>query len=113
MSATPHRRIRGADRSRPGGESGESTRTRSVTFEIIERLAAALAAPQRLARGRTEFGQHLGIPGAALRARHLLYPEQRAAGATGQRRRDAVLPELAAAVLAHPVGGPGRRQHGT
>src|SRR6266481_10067339 len=108
MSATPHRRIRDADRSRPGGESGESTRTRSVTFEIVERFSAALAAPQRLARGRTEFGQHLGIPGAALRACHLLHPEQRAAGATGQRWRDAVLPELAATVFAHPVGGPGR-----
>src|SRR6187399_815031 len=83
-----------------------------MTLEIIERLAAALAAPQRLAGGRAEFGQHFGMAGAALRARHLLLAEQRAAGTRGLRRCDAVFPELAAAVLAHPVGGPGWRQHG-
>src|SRR5260370_29491502 len=86
--------------------------TCSMTFEIVERFAAAFAAPQRLAGGRAEFRQHLGVLGAALRARHLLHAEQRAAGAGGLRRRDAVRCELAAAVLAHPVGGPGRRQHG-
>ena len=51
----------------------------SMTFEIIKRFAAALAAPQRLAGGRAKFGQQLGIPGAALRTGHLLFAEQRAA----------------------------------
>src|SRR4051794_7325862 len=83
-----------------------------MTLEIVERLAAAFAAPQRLAGGRAEFGKHLGIVRTALRARHSLLAEQRTAGACGLRRRDAVFPELAAAILAHPVGGPGRRQHG-
>src|SRR4051794_28898674 len=83
-----------------------------MTLEIIERFAARLATPQRLAGGRAEFGQQLGIPRTALRARHLLLAEQRAARAGSLRRRDAVLAELVAAVLAHPVGGPGRRQHG-
>src|ERR1035437_10526592 len=78
--------------------------TCSVTLEIVERFAAALAAPQRLAGGRTEFGEHFGILGAALRTRNLLYAEQRASAAARLRRRDAVLPELAAARLAPPVG---------
>src|SRR5882757_10091713 len=84
------------------------TRT-SVTLEIIKRFTAALAAPQRLAGGRTELRKHLGIAGAALRARHLLHAEQGAAGACGDRRRDTVVTEFAAPFLAHPVGGPGRR----
>src|SRR5712671_6357419 len=86
--------------------------TISMTFEVVERFAAAFAAPQRLAGSRTELRQHLGILGAALRTGHLLRAEQRTAGARGLRRRDAVFPELAAAVVAHPVGGPGWRQHG-
>src|SRR5580704_12068753 len=105
--------IRGADRSRQDGENaGQWMRTCSVTFEIIERLAAVLAAPQRLAGSRAEFGQYLGISRAALRTRYLLDPEQRAAGASRLRWRDAVFVQLAAAAVAHPVGGPGRRQHG-
>src|SRR5215831_15848594 len=86
--------------------------TVSVTFEIIEGLAAAPAAPQRLAGGRTEFGQELGVVRAALRTGDRLHTEQRATRTCRLRRRDAVLLELAAAVLAHPVGGPGRRQYG-
>src|SRR3954468_23303249 len=82
-----------------------------MTLEIIEGFAAGLAAPQRLAGGRTEFRQQLGILRAALRARHLLLAEQRAARVRGLRRRDAVGTELVAAVLAHPVRSPGRRQH--
>src|ERR1700731_264911 len=65
--------------------------TCSMTFEIVERFAAALAAPQRLAGGRTEFRQHFGILGAALRARHLLHAEQRAAGAGGLRRPSSLI----------------------
>src|SRR5713101_6607704 len=65
--------------------------TCSMTFEIVERFAAALAAPQRLAGGRAEFRQHLGIPGAALRARHLLHAEQRAAGVRGLRRPSSLI----------------------
>src|SRR5258708_17630776 len=86
--------------------------TISMTFEIVERFAAALAAPQRLAGGRTELRQQLGILRAALRTGHLLYAEQRAARASCLRRRDAVFPELAAAVFAHPVRCPGPCQHG-
>src|ERR1700758_4408424 len=86
--------------------------SRSMTLEIIKGFAAGLAAPQRLAGGRAEFGEQLGIIRAALRARHLLHAEQRAAGACRLRRRDAVLLQFAAAILAHPVRGPGRRQHG-
>ena len=37
------------------------TVTASMTLEIIERLAAGLAAPQRLAGGRAEFGKHFSI----------------------------------------------------
>src|SRR5260221_13716129 len=83
-----------------------------MTLEIIERFAAALAAPQRLAGGLSELGKHFGFFRAALRARHLLFAEQRAAAASRLRRRDAVFPEFAAAIVAHPVRGPGRRQHG-
>src|ERR1700712_139185 len=103
--------IRGAGRSRPTGGNAGST-TSSMALEIVEWLAAALAAPQRLAGGRTEFGEHFGIVGAALRARHRLFAEQRAASASGLRRRDAIRFQLATAIVAHPVGSPGRRQHG-
>src|ERR1700704_2968940 len=93
------------------GIDADITPKPSMTFEIVERLAASLAAPQRLAGGRTEFGEHLGILRAALRTRHLLDAEQPSAPTAGARRRDAVFLELAPAVFAHPVGGPGRRQH--
>src|ERR1700723_2579843 len=83
-----------------------------MTLEIIKGFTAALATPQRLAGGRAEFGQQFGIFGAALRASHLLLAEQRAAAASSLWRRNALVPGLAAAVVAHPVGGPGRRQHG-
>src|SRR3954454_23786333 len=83
-----------------------------MTLEIVERLAAALAAPQRLAGRRAEFRNHLGIAGSALRTADYLLAEQRAAGAGCLRRRDAVFLQLAAAIVTHPVGGPGRRQHG-
>jgi hypothetical protein len=53
----------------------------SKTLEIKERLAAAIAAPQRLAGGRTEFGQQFGILRTALRTRDLLLAKQRAARA--------------------------------
>src|SRR6202012_4236611 len=86
--------------------------TWSMTLEIIKGFAAALAAPQRLAGGRAEFREQLGVAGAALRARDPLFGEPRAARTRGLRGGDAVFPELAAAVFAHPVGGPGRRQHG-
>ena len=51
---------------------GETVKARcdatwSMTLEIVERFAAGLAAPQRLAGGRAELGQQLGIGGAALR----------------------------------------------
>src|SRR5258707_4850396 len=111
MSVTQRRRIRGADRSQPVYGNAEST-TSSVTLEIIERLAAALAAPQRLAGGRAEFGQQFGVLGTALRARHLLLAEQRAARARCLRRRDAVFPELSPPPHAAPCRGPGRRQPG-
>src|SRR3954470_9204429 len=101
MSATPHRRIRGAGRGPPVYGNAESKRS-SMTLEIIERLAAALAAPQRLAGSRAEFGEHFGIAGAALWARHSLHAEQRAAGAGWLRRRDAIFLQLAAAGIAHP-----------
>src|ERR1700744_5105102 len=83
-----------------------------MTLEIIKGFAAALATPQRLAGGRAEFGQQFGISRTALRARDLLLAEQRAAATSGLRRRNAVFAQLAAALVAHPVGGPGRRQHG-
>src|SRR5665213_3274375 len=83
-----------------------------MTFKIIERLAATPAAPQRLAGGRAKFGQYFSIPRAALRASHLLLTKKCAAPRSRLRRRDAVFPELLPALLAHPVGGPGRRQHG-
>src|SRR5664279_4829432 len=86
--------------------------TTLVTLEIVERFAAALAAPQRLAGGRAEFGQHFGILGTALRTRHLLFAEQRAAATARLRRRDAVFPQFPATIFAHPVGGPGWRKHG-
>src|SRR5258708_1587479 len=108
MSATRRRQIRGATRSRPVDGNAE-LRTSSMTLEIIEWLPATPAAPQRLAGGRAEFGEHFGIVGAALRTRHRLHAEQRAAGASRLRRRDAVFLQLAAAVVTHPVGGPGRR----
>src|SRR6476659_6387065 len=52
----------------------------SMALEIIERLAAALAAPQRLAGGRAELGQELGVLGTAVRTRDGLLAEQRTAG---------------------------------
>src|SRR3954468_19715369 len=86
--------------------------TWSVALEIVERLAAALAAPQPLAGSRTKFRQQLGIAGAALRTGHHLRAKQRATAVSLLRRRDAVILQLAATVVAQPVRGPGRRQHG-
>src|SRR5581483_4049109 len=83
-----------------------------MTLEIVEGLAAAPAAPQRLAGGRTKFGKYLGILRAALRTGDALYAEQCAPGARRTWRSNAVFAQLAAAILAHPVGGPGGRQHG-
>src|SRR3954447_17081590 len=80
----------------------------SVTLEIIERLATTPATPQRLARGRAEFRQNFGVFGTALGAPHLLHAEQRAAGACGKGRCNAVFPQLAPSILAHPIRGPRR-----
>src|SRR5947209_7202021 len=85
----------------------------SVTLEIIERLATVPATPQRLAGSRAEFRQNFSVFGTALRAPHQLHAEQRAAGACGKGRCDAVFLQLAPAVFAHPIRGPGRRQNGT
>src|SRR5215510_1603463 len=86
--------------------------TWSMTLEVIEGFAAVLATPQRLAGGRAEFGEQFGVFRTALRAFHLLLAEQRAAAGSVDRRRDAIFPQLPPSVRAHPVGGPGRRQHG-
>src|SRR5262245_11681742 len=83
-----------------------------MTLEVIEGFAAAFAAPQRLAGSRAEFGEQFGVFRTALRASHLLLAEQRTSAGSVDRRRDAVLAQLPPSVLAHPVGGPGRRQHG-
>src|ERR1700722_8822278 len=110
-SADSRRRSCTASRWKRGIDA-DITAKPSMAFEIVERLATILAAPQRLAGSRSEFGEHLGIVRAALRTGHLLDAEQSAAGACGPRRRDAIFLELAPAVFAHPIGGPGRRQHG-
>src|SRR4051812_22331425 len=82
-----------------------------MTLEVVEGFAATLAAPQCLARCRAEFREHFGVFRATLRTDDLLFAEQSPAAGAWQRRRNAVFPELAAAGLAHPVGGPCRRQH--
>src|SRR3954469_17110077 len=83
-------------------------------FEVLERLAAGDAAIHRLARGRTECRQALGVLAAAARAsdRIRLAAEDAdrdvAVGRSRPWRRDAVLEELAPAFGADPVGGPCR-----
>src|SRR3954470_11663274 len=99
MSATRRRMIRGADRLRPACGNAES-KTSSMTLEIVERLAAAPAAPQRLAGRRAEFREQFGIVGAALRTGDDLLAEQRTASTAGLRRCDAIFLQLAAPVVA-------------
>src|SRR5262245_13225688 len=80
-------------------------------LEVIERLAAVDAAVQRLAGGRAELAELLGVQAAALRTAHLrgLAEQAALAGAAG-RRGDAVVAQRLAALDADPVGGPGRVQ---
>ena len=82
-----------------------------MTLEVVERLPARQATPERLARGGPEFRQHFRRGRAAARALDLVPPKQRPAAPAFVRRRDAVVPELAAPVFGHPIGGPGRGQH--
>src|SRR4051812_16913831 len=96
--------------TRSGWKTGIGV-VRSVLLEVVERLAARRAAPQRLARCRPEAGQLLDLRGAAagtaLRPAAVGHRQQPAAG-----RCDAEPPELVSAGLGHPVGGPCRRQLG-
>ena len=81
------------------------------TLEVVERFAAGLAAIMRLAGRRAELAPAFRRHGVAARAggrrisrrRRGLRPLGRAARCQGL--------ELAAAVGAQPVAGPGRRQH--
>src|SRR6478609_4315810 len=105
--------------------SGSTARTRSGwkmtlmegpsdRFEMFEGFAAAHAAVHRLAGGGAEGRQPLGVAAAAARAGHRIDPaaeeadRHRAVGRGRAGRRDAVLGQLAAAVGADPVSGPGR-----
>src|ERR1700733_1080829 len=83
----------------------------SMTLEIIERLAAALAAPQGLATRRTEFGDHLRVFRSALRTGDFRLRKQRPASAAMRRRCDAIGEQFAPALPAQPIRRPGRRQH--
>ena len=82
--------------------SGERSISDSVAFEAVERLQAGFAAPLRLARGRAEAADFLGVGRAALRA---------FGGCRRVRRSDAVGLEPLPAALGDPVGGPGREEH--
>src|SRR5712692_9895850 len=81
-----------------------------MAFEIVEGLGAAAAAVERLARGRAEFGEALGLGRAAARAGHGVGAEEGAARHGALGRCDAVFGELAPAFVAQPVGCRGRRR---
>jgi hypothetical protein len=74
----------------------------SDALEIVEGFKAVAAAPLRLAGGGAELADAFEIGRAAAGA------TLRAAGGLG--RRDAVFLQPRAALLAQPVGGPGRRE---
>ncbi len=87
---------------------------RSERLEVIERFAARAAAKERLAGGRPEFGEPLGIQRSALRARDLALREaHRARRADGQRprRRDPVGLQLRPAGFGDRVRRPRRGEH--
>ena len=105
----PQRRAHAANGSAGRQPAGRA----SVALEVVERLAAGAAAPQRLAGGGAELGQTLRVRASRSAGRRpSSTPNSAPRPAPGGGRGDAVFAQLAAAVLGHPVGRPGRRQHG-
>src|SRR5262252_853870 len=94
--------------------------SRSVALEVVEGLQARVAAVQRLARRRAELAGDAHVARTAVRACRPAAWQRRPRPSAdvgdgdrllrrqSDRRRDAVVTQLALALLAHPVGGPGR-----
>src|SRR5262249_39620999 len=83
----------------------------SVALEVVERFLACCTAPKRVARARPELAGEMGVLGAGARAGSRLVSEQQPTPAAGLGWGDAILAQLAPAILGQPVGGPGGRQH--
>ena len=102
----------GVSRRTSATRSGWNRGVIGSRLEVFEGLAAGAAAVQRLARGRAELRQALGVGAAAARAGHARHERQglRAARRPLARRRDAVGAQPLARVLGDPVGAPRGRQ---
>src|SRR5258708_27510457 len=81
-----------------------------MAFEIVEGLGAGAAAVERLARGRAEFGEALGLGRAAAWAEDRVGAEEGAARHRAGARRDAGCRDPAPALRAHPIGVPRPRE---
>src|SRR5579883_1545896 len=77
----------------------------SDALEDVERLEAVAAPIVRLARRRAKLADALRVAAAAARASHRLRRLPR-------RRVDTERAQLAPSLLAQPLAGPGRREHG-
>ena len=87
----------------------------SERLEVVERLEAGVAGPQRLARRRAETATARGCPalphcGQRTDSETQDGPARRACGAAAARCRSPAAP--ARPCVGHPVGRPRRRQHG-
>src|SRR5688572_12281292 len=84
----------------------------SDALEVVERLATVETAIVRLAGGRAELADTLGVPAAAART----VDDERSKQAARLRdrfgrRRDAEFTQLAATLFGEPVAAPRRREH--
>src|SRR6185312_6831388 len=111
--ADRHRVRRIADDLRDGQFMEAGCHSRGLyALEIVEGLAAGIAAIERLAGGRTELGNAGGLLRTALRTMDYRLAEKRADRVRRLfGRRDAEGAQLLPPLGGDPVGGPGRRDH--
>ncbi len=105
--------LRAAASDGVGPGTGEQGHQRQHRLELVERLTAGQAPAQRLARGRPEPRELLGVGAAALRTRDqpALQRERHGPAVGRHRRRDPELAQPLTPALAHPVRRPRRAQH--